>query len=992
MVKNNKKVPLIYQGIADEIEFNTIPKEWQKTNLNTFSKEITLFDYQQDALKNALKLLHYYFNSLQKYDEKDDELLNIERKKKFFNEIWRIERELIDTLGIINKKNKPLFNKLKQYYPVIKERVHEKIHFLNFINRMSFWMATGSGKTIVLLKLIELLDNLKQSDLIPGNDILILTHREDLICQIKKHIEEFNKTAERKIKAWDLKKYDDVKCGNVLVFKENINVFIYRSDLISDQTKEKLLNFEDIENKGKWYVLLDEAHKGDKEDSKRQLYYSALTRNGFLFNFSATFTDAWDIISTGYNFNLESFIDSGYGKNVYLSQQELNAFKDKTDFNDRNKQKIVLKSLILLTIIKKVKNNINKKLGKKSHYHNPLLISLVNSVNIRDSDLEIFFNQIEKIASGDIEQEIFEYAKKELSLEFTEHPRYVFGHDELKINKEQISEIDVTDILKNIFNSSSSGKIEVIKIPQNREELIFKLKTSDQPFALIKIGDISKWLKEKLTNYEINESYNNKSFFKAISEADNSVNLLMGSRAFYEGWDSNRPNVMVFVNIGIGDAKKYVTQSIGRGVRIEPIKGERKRLMPLARENNSLAKEMRLKLEPGEISLIESLFVFGTNKDNVLKILEGIKYERKTSGELIKLKENENRKNYNLLIPVYKDRKTADIKELPKFEGNKKLLENFFDWLGDERLIYGIFPGEKINPKTIAKLKEFIDKGKFEENGSGNVSMQTRSLINHLNVILKEIDKFKELEDEIVHFKKIRVTLPDDELKKLKESIEQVTKYRDPADEKTKLKELVLSNKITLDEYTTKIEKLAVIPNEKEFKELKIKHILNHYYIPLILSTKDKINYINHIIKVESERKFIEKLESHLKQENNFFNRFDWWMFCKLDEHLDNIYVPYYNRPHNEMAKFKPDFIFWLKKGCEYFIIFIDPKGTSHTDYELKVDGYKEIFEENSREKEFRVDDNKVRVYLQLHTKDKNILPEGYRKYWFNEFSDLIKI
>jgi len=234
--------------------------------------------------------------------------------------------------------------------------------------------------------------------------------------------------------------------------------------------------------------------------------------------------------------------------------------------------------------------------------------------------------------------------------------------------------------------------------------------------------------------------------------------------------------------------------------------------------------------------------------------------------------------------------------------------------------------------------------------------------------------------------------LPDDELKKLKRSIEQVTKYHDPTDEKTKLKELVLSNKITLDEYTTKIEKLAVIPNEKEFKELKIKNILNHYYVPLILSTRDKINYINHIIKVESERKFIKNLESHINQENNFFNQFDWWMFCKLDEHLDDIYIPYYNRPHNEMAKFKPDFIFWLKKGCEYFIIFIDPKGTSHTDYELKVDGYKEIFEKNSMEKGFRVDDKCVRVYLRLYIKDKNLLPEGYRKYWFNEFPDLIKI
>jgi type III restriction enzyme len=46
----------------------------------------------------------------------------------------------------------------------------------------------------------------------------------------------------------------------------------------------------------------------------------------------------------------------------------------------------------------------------------------------------------------------------------------------------------------------------------------------------------------------------------------------MGSRSFYEGWDSNRPNVANFINIGVGtDARKFILQSVGRGVRIEPL-------------------------------------------------------------------------------------------------------------------------------------------------------------------------------------------------------------------------------------------------------------------------------------------------------------------------------------------------------------------------------------------------------------------------------------
>ena len=318
-----QQTPLLYQDMVEEIHYESLALDWIRTNISSFSDTVSLFDYQQDAIKNAVKLLYYYFESLQKYQIIENESTNIERKKKFFSEISKFEKDLTNSLGITNNKNRILFDKLKQYYPIIQENSHERIHFLHFANRMSFWMATGSGKTIVLIKLVELLDRLKQSKVIPDNDILILTHRQDLVDQIKTHIDEFNRRATRKIEVWELNKYDDVKYSNVLAFKDHINIFLYRSDLISEETKEKLLSFEDVENNGKWYVLLDEAHKGDKEDSKRQLYYSLLTRNGFLFNFSATFTDNWDIITTVYNFNLDNFIKKGYGKNVYLSQQEL---------------------------------------------------------------------------------------------------------------------------------------------------------------------------------------------------------------------------------------------------------------------------------------------------------------------------------------------------------------------------------------------------------------------------------------------------------------------------------------------------------------------------------------------------------------------------------------------------------------------------------------------------------------------------------------------
>ena len=56
-------------------------------------------------------------------------------------------------------------------------------------------------------------------------------------------------------------------------------------------------------------------------------------------------------------------------------------------------------------------------------------------------------------------------------------------------------------------------------------------------------------LKNKLTGYEINEKFDNESIFKSINKSED-INILMGSRSFYEGWDSNRPNVINMINIG----------------------------------------------------------------------------------------------------------------------------------------------------------------------------------------------------------------------------------------------------------------------------------------------------------------------------------------------------------------------------------------------------------------------------------------------------------
>jgi hypothetical protein len=95
-----------------------------------------------------------------------------------------------------------------------------------------------------------------------------------------------------------------------------------------------------------------------------------------------------------------------------------------------------------------------------------------------------------------------------------------------------------------------------------------------------------------------------------------------------------------------------------------------------------------------------------------------------------------------------------------------------------------------------------------------------------------------------------------------------------------------------------------------------------------------------------------------------------------LDESLDEVYIPYYDPKTNRMARFKPDFIFWLCKGDRYWIVFIDPKGTEHTDFLRKIDGYREVFENDGQPKRFCYDGKDVTVHLLLQPPDVVDIPE----------------
>ena len=990
---NNEQIKLYLQNMIEEIKFEKLPPLWNDFDLDMFSKEKVLWDYQRKALENAIKVLWKFYEEFVDYKDEEKLSANLERKEKLYR--WYKDNHLNIDLDIrLDNKNSRILKILNDYYPMEEGRISYK----HFINRMSFWMATGSGKSLVIIKLIEILNELIKRKEIPPYDILFLTHRDDLIEQFKRHVEEYNKTHLTKIILKDLREYSDVKRYLNLF---GVVVFYYRSDLFSDEHGEKIIDFREYYNNGKWYIILDEAHKGDKEESKRQHIFSILSQNGFLFNFSATFTDPRDIITCAYEFNLSTFIKRGYGKHICLLKQEIRAFRDNEDYTEEEKQKIVLKSLILFTFVRKFYEEIKK--VDFSLYHRPLILTLVNSVNTEDADLKLFFREIEKIGKGELEDKVFEQAKEELLNEFQEGLEFMFEDSRLAIDKKIFSEISKKDVLKLVYNTSSFGEIEVIKNRSNNQELAFKLKTSDKPFALIKIGNISEWLKE-LIGYEIQESLRDESFFKELNSENSEINLLMGSRGFYEGWDSNRPNIINFINIGTGkEAKKFILQSIGRGIRIEPIRNKRKRLLELY--NAGEVDEGLFRLVKDKVELLETLFIFATNRKVLSAVIQELNKERARKSErILSLRVNSNAEKFPQLIPVYRVVESLNFENRQRFRLSREdfeLFAKFIDYIEDDRIFLMRYD---VDPLKVCLLRERRGIGLAEGSGDTvkilrNIDLIFQRYFQYLNLQEEELDRIKKLEDEIRHFKSIKVYLEDiSELNNLANKVKKVSEYQFIIEKSVKeLQEKFNYGKITLDQYTEEIKRIIQQnPREERFEKgnsgkLIIKHVAEHYYIPIILSENEKIDYIKHIVKVESEVDFVKKLEEYLGKDDNGFRRFDWWMFSKIDENLDEVYIPYYNPNANKISKFKPDFIFWLMKGDDYYIVFVDPKGTEYVDAERKIDGFEKIFQENGKSKVFEYESLKVRVKLLYRTEDKTKVTEKYKIYWFKDIDEMLE-
>ncbi len=994
---------LYLQELVNTVNYSELPLQWRYFSTSDFSRDKELFDFQQRAIESILKTLYKYY-------------IGFGSSKYKMRDWYKTLDSQIDNLDITTKTKDGYFDLYRKHnYTVTLKKIQKSrskiedvdtVSFAEFTNRLCLWMATGSGKTLVIVKLIQLLNYLMKAKLIPERPILFLAHQEQLINQLQHHIMQYNLLhSDEYIELANLRTNADT-LGNDLFSHDKIRVYTYRSDLISEAEKDNQVNYENYLNNGEWYIILDEAHKG-AADSIRQTYYNIMSQNGFLFNFSATFTDNIDHVTTCYEYNLSSFIKNGHGKNIYLSQKAIDEFKIQSELVEDEQKKIVLRALVVLTYIKKVSSSLKD--SDLVEYHNPMLVSFVNSVNNKtgegisgklEADLVMLFTQIANFATGKYSGGLLKQVIDSLVKEYQTDDACLFESSNLNLDFNLLKAITFADILTHVFNSTSyATSVEVKAISSNGKELVFKLPTSEQPFALIKIGDTRKWLQDNLVNnalYQINDkTFDNTSAFARLNSKDSSINMLFGSRSFYEGWDSNRPNVIIYINIGSKDAKKFVLQSTGRGIRLEPIKHNRKRIANLLSGNIELSSKYKLIIDNNAtaISAMETLFVMGTSKEALNTVFDGLTSEQEEFEILDNFEINPDTKDKLLLIPKYKlgksyfdllstnNKKTYAIN--PK---SLQMLQRYCELMSDIVLIAKL----GLNLADISKFRQYINSQEsFYLNDNAQFIDNPEVLLNDViifyNSNLFEYRNFARLEDEIVHFKKIAVNNISTQSK----LIDAINIVKNSSDKKSREAQIMLEYKDNPQEMIAKIRELDnQAQREVTLDDLVIKNISTHYYVPLILSNNENINYIKHIIKTPSEVKFVIELDNFIDKLND---KFEWWMFSRIDA-IDDIYIPYIDKS-SIVAKFKPDFIFWLKlKHQEHYLIyFIDPKGESYTDYQLKMDGYKNIFGDKKFEHSNATKKCTVEVHCKLIT-SKNIsnFSVGYQNCWINSLDDIL--
>ncbi|WP_460559652.1 DEAD/DEAH box helicase family protein [Halorubrum pallidum] len=480
------------------------------------------------------------------------------------------------------------------------------------LDKLAFWMATGSGKTLLMhINYYQYLDYVEDSEDLPEN-ILLVTPNEGLSEQ---HIEDLHESS---IPCHHFNA-DTIELQGA---GENPVKVIEIQKLVEEKEGEGLS--VEVESFGhNNLVLVDEGHKGSGKGQTWRKLRESLAEDGFTFEYSATFGQALSKASVDveeeygksilFDYSYPRFYDDGYGKDYHIVNLESEV---DTDLRDRYLLANLLTYYEQIHVFNQdpdtVRNTYNIKF--------PLLVFVGHTVNAATqsevsknedrtlTDVEKSLNFMAKVLRNEdnwVPEAIDRVLQKDAGL-VDDDEIDPFGDALEALRDTDLDGDDIYDqLLEEMFHVRASSGLDLVNIENADGEIGLRASGTDDYFGVINIGGDRVFLDRVEGEYEhitVESDQFKKSLFRSINKRDSPINVLMGSRKFIEGWDSWRVSTMGLMNFGRGEGSQVI-QLFGRGVR-------------LLGKDRTLKRSSELEVDPpSNLPLLETLNVFGVRAD-----------------------------------------------------------------------------------------------------------------------------------------------------------------------------------------------------------------------------------------------------------------------------------------------------------------------------------------------------------------------------------------
>jgi len=818
--------------------------------------------------------------------------------------------------------------------------------------KLAYWMATGSGKTLILhMNYWQFQEYNKGPYKLDYDSIILVTSDDKMSLQ---HREEFRRSG---IPA---ELFDGTTTGHFPPNKETVRIIsIHKLKLPGEKTGQGVSI--DVSAFGtRNLVFIDEGHKGQRsEEPIWKTVREKLAENGFIWEYSATFGQTITSEKSPYfneykyailfDYSYKYFHQDGYGKDFHILNLNTSKFKDQD-----------VPTLLLantLDYYEQLKIYQNMPNLQDYEIEKPLWIFVGNRVKTESSDILRVMQFIDNLLRDDVktvvqkikgivvdgDSGILGLNNKDAFAHYYPERDFTYLRDQIQRGITTPEKI-YRDILAQVFqvpNDVTNQALELHNLRGSEGEIGLKTSGSSHFFGVINIGDKSSFLKlvrEEEPRIKIRDEAFQESLFDTIEKKTSTINLLLGAKRFIEGWNSYRVSNMCLLNIGKNEGSQVI-QLFGRGVRL---KGKKLDGASSLKRSSYLPGP-----HPPHIRVLETLKIFGIQANYLQSFKEYIDKENIPTYDLqiattpltpfpdklytITLEEGwdfgeslfefepEHRMEYPLvdLLPKIIDidsriEQPIGQQREPKEQILSQDIIEILDW---DRIYHQILAYKKtrgasnihIKKESLRQVLENRDYKLYCHEGDINPTSfaeleRTEEVV--LTILKKRIDqcyKRKRLEKEIEHIQVKPMNNEDERIR--------ITYY---AKIKTKNENVVRI-----------IEEQAGTIKEKGYQaRLSGDYLIpvsfsNHLYQPLLSQpNKDELTITPAGLNT-GETQFVNDLQKYLTKKN--LSGVQVFLLRNLTRGKG---VGFF-----EENRFFPDFIMWVRNQQNQKIIFIDPKG-----------------------------------------------------------------